>query len=282
MNPAASSDLGTATQSLWNCGHDDAINGPGPTDGRSIECARQESNLRPFAPEANALSPELRAPERTSVAPWRLSARIVTLPLAETFVIARESQDDGEVVEVEVRHGGVSGFGEAAPIERYGESAARRSRWLETVELGDDPWALDEIADGAARRASRRRGPRSTRRSTTCRESSPAFPVYKLLGLRRDGPPTSWTVWLGDPDDMARRAEAAASAGLPAAEAEARRAGRARPRAGAGRPRCDRSAAPGRRQRVLDARRGARATCRRCRSSTASSRCRRATRTAPS
>src|SRR5215216_1382442 len=27
----------------------------------SIECARQESNLRPFAPEANALSPELRA-----------------------------------------------------------------------------------------------------------------------------------------------------------------------------------------------------------------------------
>ena len=26
------------------------------------KCARQESNLRPFAPEANALSPELRAP----------------------------------------------------------------------------------------------------------------------------------------------------------------------------------------------------------------------------
>ena len=26
-----------------------------------ILCARQESNLRPFAPEANALSPELRA-----------------------------------------------------------------------------------------------------------------------------------------------------------------------------------------------------------------------------
>src|SRR5204862_7316214 len=26
---------------------------------------------------------------------------------------------------------------------------------------------------------------------------------------RRSGPPTSWTVWLGDPDDMARRAEKA-------------------------------------------------------------------------
>jgi len=32
-------------------------------------------------------------------------------------------------------------------------------------------------------------------------------PVYQLLGLPRIGPPTSWTIWLGDPDDMARRAE---------------------------------------------------------------------------
>src|SRR5205823_2666969 len=33
------------------------------------------------------------------------------------------------------------------------------------------------------------------------------LPVWRLLGLRRAGPPTSWTIWLGDPDDMARRAE---------------------------------------------------------------------------
>jgi L-alanine-DL-glutamate epimerase-like enolase superfamily enzyme len=35
-------------------------------------------------------------------------------------------------------------------------------------------------------------------------------PVWRLLGLPRTGPPTSWTVWLGDPDDMARRAQLAA------------------------------------------------------------------------
>ena len=29
--------------------------------------------------------------------------------------------------------------------------------------------------------------------------------MWQLLGLERGGPPTSWTVWLGDPDDMARR-----------------------------------------------------------------------------
>ena len=34
-------------------------------------------------------------------------------------------------------------------------------------------------------------------------------PVYRLLGVPRSGPPTSWTVWLGEPDDMAPREAAA-------------------------------------------------------------------------
>ena len=58
-----------------------------------------------------------------SLAPVEVSARIVTLELAETFVIARESSDTTQSLIVEVRHSGVSGFGEAAAIERYGESA---------------------------------------------------------------------------------------------------------------------------------------------------------------
>ena len=32
-------------------------------------------------------------------------------------------------------------------------------------------------------------------------------PLWKLLGLARGGPPTSWTIGLGDPDEMARKAE---------------------------------------------------------------------------
>ena len=52
-----------------------------------------------------------------------VSARIVTLELAETFVIARESADTADVVQVEIQHDGVSGYGEGAPIDRYGESA---------------------------------------------------------------------------------------------------------------------------------------------------------------
>jgi L-alanine-DL-glutamate epimerase-like enolase superfamily enzyme len=141
------------------------------------------------------------------------SARAVTLRLAETFVIARSTQDDVELVEVEVRHGGVSGFGEGAPIARYAESAASALAWLETVELGDDPWALDEI------NAALPPGQQAARAALDAalhdlQGKLAGLPVYRLLGLRRDGPPTSWTIWLGDPDDMARRAERAAARGF--------------------------------------------------------------------
>ena len=38
-------------------------------------------------------------------------------------------------------------------------------------------------------------------------------PVWRLLGLERAGPPTSWTIGLGDPDEMARKAERAEASG---------------------------------------------------------------------
>jgi L-alanine-DL-glutamate epimerase-like enolase superfamily enzyme len=142
-----------------------------------------------------------------------LTAFIASLRLAETFVIARESQDVAEVVQVELRHGDVTGFGEAAPIERYDESAASALAWLGGVELGDDPWALDEIA------AALPPGEQAARAAVDAalydlQGKLTGLPVYKLLGLSPVGPPTSWTIWLGDPDDMARRAEAAVARGF--------------------------------------------------------------------
>ena len=143
----------------------------------------------------------------------RLTARIVTLRLADTFTIARSSQDVAEVVEVEVRHGDVSGFGEAAPIDRYDQTAASALTWLETIELRDDPWALDEIEQSLPP------GEQAARAALDAalhdlQGKLAGLPVHKLLGLRRGGPPTSWTVWLGDPDDMARRAERAQDRGF--------------------------------------------------------------------
>ncbi|HEY8723794.1 MAG TPA: dipeptide epimerase [Gaiellaceae bacterium] len=142
-----------------------------------------------------------------------IAAQKKTLRLAETFTISRGSEDEADVVQVEIAHDGVTGFGEAAPIERYDESAASALAWLEHVTLGDDPFALDEIFDSLppgeqAARAAVDAALYDLQGKLTGR------PVYELLGVRPVGPPTSWTIWLGDPDDMARRTEKVANRGF--------------------------------------------------------------------
>jgi L-alanine-DL-glutamate epimerase-like enolase superfamily enzyme len=137
-----------------------------------------------------------------------LRATIGTVTTAEPFVIARGTEEVNEVLWVELRQGGVVGRGEAAPIPRYDESAQSALAYAEgcAAELGDDPFAIEEIME------------RLPQREFAARAAIDAAlhdlqgklvgrPVYQLLGLRRLGPPTSWTIWLGDPDDMARRAE---------------------------------------------------------------------------
>ena len=73
----------------------------------------------------------------------QLRAWEATLRLAETFTISRGSEDETEVVQVELRHGDISGFGEGAPYDRYGETAETALEWLADVDPGDDPFALD-------------------------------------------------------------------------------------------------------------------------------------------
>ena len=142
-----------------------------------------------------------------------MTAHKATVQLAETFTISRGSEDEAHVIQVAVEHDGVTGNGEAAPIERYNESPESGLAWLEGVELLDDPFSLDELADRLppgehAARAALDHALHDLQGKLT------GLPVYQLLGLRRAGPPTSWTIWLGDPDDMARRTEKIASRGF--------------------------------------------------------------------
>jgi L-alanine-DL-glutamate epimerase-like enolase superfamily enzyme len=138
-----------------------------------------------------------------------LSARIGTITTAEPFVISRGTEQENEVLWVEIFQDGVTGRGEAAPIPRYEESAQSALEYAEEAAsaLGDDPFAVEEImgrlpAREFAARAAIDAALHDLQGKLVGR------PVYQLLGLPRLGPPTSWTVWLGDPDDMARRAEA--------------------------------------------------------------------------
>jgi L-alanine-DL-glutamate epimerase-like enolase superfamily enzyme len=142
----------------------------------------------------------------------QVTARIVQLRLAQTFRIARETQDVADVVQVAIEHDGVTGHGEAAPIERYQESAPSALAFVEEhAELvGDDPFALEEVGARFAEVPGEQAAKAALDGALHDLQGKLlGIPAHRLLGLPRTGPPTSWTVWLGDPDDMARRAEAA-------------------------------------------------------------------------
>jgi L-alanine-DL-glutamate epimerase-like enolase superfamily enzyme len=143
----------------------------------------------------------------------QLQAWQATLTLAETFTISRGSEDEAQVVQVELRHDEHSGFGEGAPYDRYGETAETALAWLGDVDPGGDPFALDDLAAALppgqyAARAALDGALHDLQGKLT------GLPVHRLLGLPAAGPPTSWTIWLGDPDDMARRTEKVALRGF--------------------------------------------------------------------
>ncbi len=140
----------------------------------------------------------------------KVRADIVRLRLAETFVIARESTDWDDVVQVELRFGDHVGRGEAAPIERYEETPASALAFIEEHSglVGDDPFALEEINSRLAEIPGEQAAKAALDGALHDLQGKLlGVPVWKLLGLPRVGPPTSWTIWLGDPDDMARRTE---------------------------------------------------------------------------
>jgi L-alanine-DL-glutamate epimerase-like enolase superfamily enzyme len=144
----------------------------------------------------------------------KVSASTARLQLAEPFSISRGTATEAEVVDVEIEHDGTVGVGEAAPIDRYEQSAESAVAFIEenAGRIGDDPFALDEILERLpheehAARAALDAALHDLQGKLT------GIPVWRLLGLRRAGPPTSWTIWLGEPDDMARRAEKVAADG---------------------------------------------------------------------
>jgi L-alanine-DL-glutamate epimerase-like enolase superfamily enzyme len=139
-----------------------------------------------------------------------LTYRSATLRLAEPFTISRSTSVEEEVLHVEVAHDGLSGHGEAQPQEEYGETVDSAGAFLTQVSdlLGDDPFALDAIG----RRLAEHPGEHAAKAAVDAALHDLDgklldLPAWRLLGLERTGPPTSWTIWLGDPDDMARRAE---------------------------------------------------------------------------
>jgi L-alanine-DL-glutamate epimerase-like enolase superfamily enzyme len=139
----------------------------------------------------------------------QVRTRIVELELAERFAISRGAQDVAEVVHVEVEHEGEHGFGEAAPTDRYGESVTSAQEFIEhhSELLGGDPFALADIEERLAAVPGEYAAKAALDAALHDLQGKlVGLPVWRVLGLRRAGPPTSYTIVLADPDEMASKA----------------------------------------------------------------------------
>jgi L-alanine-DL-glutamate epimerase-like enolase superfamily enzyme len=138
----------------------------------------------------------------------KVCARRVALPRAEVLRIAGRSYSESEVLEVEIRHQGVSGHGEGAAFARYNESAASAHAFAEAAadDLGDDPFAHEAIMQRLPAEEFAARAAIDAALHDLCGKLL-SRPVWLLLGLRQSGPPTAKTVGLADPDTVAQKAE---------------------------------------------------------------------------
>ena len=141
----------------------------------------------------------------------RLTHRRATLRLEEPFTISRSTSVEEHVLWVELALDGSSGFGEAQPQDHYDETVEGAEAFLDEAAglVGDDPFALEAIGARLAELPGNQAAKAAIDAALhdLCGKLV-GQPVWRLLGLEPGGPPTSWTIWLGDPDDMARRAEA--------------------------------------------------------------------------
>jgi L-alanine-DL-glutamate epimerase-like enolase superfamily enzyme len=139
----------------------------------------------------------------------QLTSRTVSLDLAEEFGIARGSRTTQDVVQVELEHDGVIGRGEAAPIYYRGETPATASSFLAGAAgaLGDDPFALEDVLGRLDGDAAGRSALDAALHDWIGR--SLGVPVWRLLGLSRRAPVTSYTIGIDTVEGTRGRARRA-------------------------------------------------------------------------
>jgi L-alanine-DL-glutamate epimerase-like enolase superfamily enzyme len=139
----------------------------------------------------------------------QLRTRTVSLALAEEFGIARGSRTTQAVVQVELEHDGLIGRGEAAPVYYRGESVATASAFLAEAgaQLGDDPFALEQILGRLEGDAAGRAALDAALHDWIGRRLG--VPVWRLLGLARRAPVTSYTIGIDTLEGTRERARRA-------------------------------------------------------------------------
>jgi L-Ala-D/L-Glu epimerase len=148
----------------------------------------------------------------------QISAGVQTLHLAHTFTIARSSVDTEQVAVVRLEHDGITAYGEGAPVDYWGESTAQL---VEAVEadgprlLGPDLLALDEIGE----RLRAWDGPQGAKMALDGAVHDwfgkrLGQPLWRLFGLGRTTPPTSFTIGIASVEETVAKVREAAGFGV--------------------------------------------------------------------
>jgi L-alanine-DL-glutamate epimerase-like enolase superfamily enzyme len=138
------------------------------------------------------------------------------LRLKHTFTTARGGRDVSPVELLELEHDGITGFGESAPIARYGESVDTVAAFFSTLNLGrfEDPFQLESILrsvdEGAKGNAAAKAGLDIALHDWIGKKIG--LPLYKYWGLDKTKTPvSSFTIGIDTPkviEEKVREAEA--------------------------------------------------------------------------
>lgn len=141
----------------------------------------------------------------------QLDSRPFDIQLTVPFRISRHIQYRAENVLVQLTHEGVTGLGEAAPSEHYGENRGTVLAALAffASEIGDDPFAIEDILNRLERLM--RLNPAAKAAVDMALYDLVGkllqIPVYKLLGLNAAQTlQTSFTIGIDTPEKMAQKA----------------------------------------------------------------------------
>jgi L-alanine-DL-glutamate epimerase-like enolase superfamily enzyme len=142
-----------------------------------------------------------REQERSSL---ETRVRAVTVHTERTFAIARSSADAFERVILELEEDGFTGRGEAAPTLYYGQDAEGVAGALEGVEI-PDPWDIegtlaqnDHLPSAALAALDNALHDLAAKRL--------GVPLYRLLGLARPEPISSYTLAIAKPETTVEEA----------------------------------------------------------------------------
>jgi L-Ala-D/L-Glu epimerase len=142
-----------------------------------------------------------------------LRTKTANLALAEEFGISRGSRTTQSVVQVELEHGRIVGRGEAAPVYYHDESIGSAVAFLTEAApalIGDDPFALEAIGSRLEDVDGETAGKAAL--DVALHDwigKRLGVPVWRLLGLSPEAPPTSYTIGIDSLEgtrDRARRA----------------------------------------------------------------------------